>query len=267
MRMAIEERGAGPAVVLVHGLFATGADWDLVASDLARDHRVLQPDLIGFGASDRAGDGEVLWADAQARVLAGALDEMGIDRAALVGHDFGGPVVAELTRLRPRLATHVAFVASNLLDDTPIDFPLSLVLPPFVGNVAARALFSRLSLRMMLRGTGADIGDGEQLRATRTIFLTALRQMRERYGPVQSAAERIDGPALVVWGGRDEFFSAEQGARTSALLPHGSLCLLEEAGHFIPRQHPNDLARALRELLARSPAPRASPPTGGSARR
>ena len=59
MRMAIEERGAGPAVVLVHGLFATGADWDLVASDLAR-------------------------------YLADTLDEMGIDRAALVGHDFGG---------------------------------------------------------------------------------------------------------------------------------------------------------------------------------
>lgn len=254
MRMAIEERGAGPAVVLVHGLFATGADWDLVASDLARNHRVLQPDLIGFGASDRAGDGEALWADAQARVLAGALDEIGIDRAALVGHDFGGPVVAELTRLRPRLATHVAFVASNLLDDTPIDFPLSLVLPPFIGNVAARALFSRLSLRMMLRGTGADIGDGEQLRATRTIFLTALRQMRERYGPVRAAAEGIGAPALVVWGGRDEFFSTEQGARTSALLPDGNLCLLEEAGHFMPRQHPVDLARALRELLARSPA-------------
>lgn len=119
MRMAIGERGAGPAVVLVHGLFATGADWDLVASDLARDHRVIQPDLIGFGASDRTGDGEALWADAQARALADTLDE-------------------------------------------------------------------------------------------------------------------------------------------STLLPHGSLCLLEEAGHFMPRHHPDDLARALRELLARSPAPSVS---------
>jgi pimeloyl-ACP methyl ester carboxylesterase len=251
MRMAVEERGAGPAVVLVHGLFATGADWDAVATELARDHRVLQPDLIGFGKSERTADPDAIWADAQARALAEALDEAGVERAALVGHDFGGPVVAELTRLRPGLATHVAFVASNLLDDTPVDFPLSLVLPPLVGGIAARALFSRLSLRMMLRGKGAELGDDAQLDATRAIFLSALRQMRERYGPVQAAAERIAVPALVVWGGQDEFFPAEQGARTSALLPNGELCLLEDAEHFMPRNHPDELARALRELLAR----------------
>lgn len=256
MRLAIQERGSGPAVVLVHGLFATGADWDTVAADLAGDRRVLQPDLIGFGKSTREpADPDALWADAQARALAEALDGAGVERAALVGHDFGGPVVAELTRLRPGLATHVAFVASNLLDDTPIDFPLSLVLPPLLGDIAARALFSRLSLKMMLRGSGADIGDGDQLRAMRAIFLTALRQMRERYGPVRAAVERIDAPALVVWGGRDEFFPTEQGARTSALLPKGELCPIEQAGHFIPQQRPDDLARALRELLARSPAP------------
>lgn len=255
MRIAIADRGSGPAVVLVHGLFATGADWDRVAVELARDHRVLQPDLIGFGDSARDTEPDALWADAQARALAEALDRAGVERAALVGHDFGGPVVAELTRLRPGLATHVAFVASNLLDDTPIDFPLSMVLLPLIGDVAARALFSRLSMRMMLRGTGATVGDGAQLRATRAIFLTALRQMRERYGPVRAAAESIAAPGLVVWGGGDEFFSAEQGARTSALLPNGKLCLLEEAGHFIPQERPDDLTRALRELLARSPAP------------
>jgi pimeloyl-ACP methyl ester carboxylesterase len=102
MRMAIEERGAGPAVVLVH----------LPVRDRGR----LGPRRFGPGA-----------------LPVDTLDEMGIDRAALVGDDFGGPVVAELTRLRPGLATHVAFVASNLLDDTPIDFPLSLVLPPLAG--------------------------------------------------------------------------------------------------------------------------------------
>lgn len=255
MRMTIKENGAGPAVVLVHGLFATGADWDAVAAKLARDHRVLQPDLIGFGKSERSTDPDALWADAQAHALAGALDEAGVEHAALVGHDFGGPVVAELTRLRPALATHVGFVASNLLDDTPIDLPLSLVLPPFIGDIAARALFSRLSLRMMLHGKGAELGDGAQLDATRAIFLTALRQMRDRYGPVRAAVEQISAPALVVWGGRDEFFSAEQGARTTALLRNGKLCQLEEAGHFMPRQHPDDLAQALRELLARSPVP------------
>lgn len=255
MGIEIQERGSGPAVVLVHGLFATGADWDTIAADLAGDHRVLQPDLIGFGNSARDTEPDALWADAQACALAEALDGAGVERAALVGHDFGGPVVAELTRLRPGLATHVAFVASNLLDDTPIDFPLSLVLPPLLGDVAARALFSRPSLKMMLRGSGADIGDGDQLRATRAIFLTALRQMRERYGPVRAAVERIDAPALVVWGGRDEFFPTEQGARTNALLPNGELCPIEQAGHFIPQQHPDDLARALRDLLARSPAP------------
>jgi pimeloyl-ACP methyl ester carboxylesterase len=249
--MEIRERGAGPAIVLVHGLFATGADWDAVAGELARDHRVLAPDLIGFGTSDRTNDRDALWADGQARALAAALDARGIERAALVGHDFGGPVVAELTRLRPQLATHVGFVATNLLDDTPIDFPLSLVVAPAIGNLAARGLFSRPSLSMMLRGKAAEIGDGEQLRATRSIFVTALREMSRRYGPVRQAVAEIRVPGLVVWGERDEFFSAEQGTRTAELLRNGKLTMLPDAGHFIPRERPHELTRALRELLER----------------
>ena len=121
--VAVRTTGTGPDVVLVHGIPGSGRAWDLVAARLAGHHRVVVPDLLGFGQSARPrGDG--LWAEAQSDALALALDELGVERAAIVGHDFGGPVALKLVGARPDLATHLVLASTNAFPDTPIPFPV-----------------------------------------------------------------------------------------------------------------------------------------------
>ncbi|WP_394851067.1 alpha/beta fold hydrolase [Pendulispora rubella] len=82
--------GAGPAVVLLHGHAQNGNAWAPLAADLARDHRVVVPDLRGLGRSSRAAAGYEK--AAQAGDVRAIVEALGIDDVAVVGHDLGGMV-------------------------------------------------------------------------------------------------------------------------------------------------------------------------------
>jgi pimeloyl-ACP methyl ester carboxylesterase len=82
--------GSGPAVVLLHGYGETGDMWVPLAQDLARDHTVVVPDLRGMGLSAMPPGGYDK--KTQAADIAGVLDALEIERAALVTHDIGNMV-------------------------------------------------------------------------------------------------------------------------------------------------------------------------------
>ncbi len=259
--MAVRTAGEGPAVVLLHGLPGSAAAWSYVQRDLARDHRVLAPDLLGFGASSRPRSYEELSAEAQADALIEVLAEFDVNPAAVVGHDYGGPVALWLCRKRPDLVPRLGLSATNTFTDTPIPLPISAVTWPLLGHVFERVLFSAPALRQMLRqgageprpslDPGIYVGDGGQQHTIRAIFSTSLRELAERYRTVEETLSRVDAPVLVAWGDADPFFSIEQGERTASALAQADLVVYEGCGHFVAEERPRELAADLRTLLER----------------
>jgi len=104
--------GSGPAVVLLHGYGETGDMWVPMATDLAQDHTVVVPDLRGLGLSSKPPGGYDK--KTQAGDVAGVLDDIKIDRAALVTHDIGNMVGYAFAAQHPQRVTRFA----------PIDAPL-----------------------------------------------------------------------------------------------------------------------------------------------
>jgi pimeloyl-ACP methyl ester carboxylesterase len=257
--LAIRDDGAGTAVVLLHGIPGAAASWTAVARDLATDHRVIVPDLLGFGASSRPTDIEKLHAAGQALVLDRALEQLGVDRALVAGHDFGGPVALLLHRARPERVAGLLLAATNTFPDTPIPFPIVAVTWPVIGPVLARALFSRPALRLMTKqavGVGAcpvdidaAVGDRAQASAIRRIFTHSLRQLAHLYGPIEAELARVDVPAAVLWGDRDPFFPVAQGERLTAALDGSSLDVVAGSGHFLPEEQPGAATNAIRALV------------------
>ena len=88
VRIHYVERGTGPIVVLVHGLADDARTWNATIEALAANYRVIAPDLIGHGRSDKPllGYHAATFAD----FLEKFLDELKIDRATLVGNSLGG---------------------------------------------------------------------------------------------------------------------------------------------------------------------------------
>jgi len=256
--IAAEVVGSGPVILLLHGIPGAGAVWSGVRDRLAAHHRVIVPDLVGFGESARSDDIRELWADAQAGATLEVLNELDAARVIAVGHDFGGPVAAHLIAAAPNRFAGLVLASANAFGDTPIPFPLSGILWPCVGGLWARMLFSAPSLRMMVRrGVGPDaprldpslyVGDRGQAEAIRVIFKTALRELAERYEPVTDTLRQVRVPARVVWGDRDPFFPVSQAERTAALMKGSTVLVLPRAGHFLPGERPAELAETITAL-------------------
>ncbi|SFN17721.1 alpha/beta fold hydrolase [Variovorax sp. OV329] len=85
--MHVRVGGSGPAVVLIHGFGDTGDMWAPLAAALAKDHRVVVPDLRGMGLSSKPAGGYEK--KNQAADIRAILDKLGIDKADIVGHDIG----------------------------------------------------------------------------------------------------------------------------------------------------------------------------------
>lgn len=255
--MSVRDEGSGPTILLIHGIPGSAASWGGVAGRLAVHHRVLVPDLMGFGASSRAAEVEHLHAQGQAESLLTALDALAVDKVTLVGHDFGGPVALSLWARVPERIVGLGLLSANALTDTPIPFPLSTTVWPLVGGLARSALFSAPSLRMMLRkGVGnpsvaidglAAVGDPLQARAIATIFSSSLTRLSELYQPIEQALATVSVPRWVAWGDRDPFFSVEHGRRTARVMRDARFELFERAGHFLPEERPAEVAALIAE--------------------
>jgi pimeloyl-ACP methyl ester carboxylesterase len=257
MDMAIRfDRGEGHPVVLLHGFPGGGADWVPAASVLAETFRVVVVDLIGFGSSSRPRNFADLWVDSQAEALAATLDGLGLDQAALIGHDYGGPIALTLVRRFPERVSHLGLLSTNAFGDTPVDFPLSLLKLPMVGPLLDSTFFNTVALGA-LGGMASKTGgvrphrnDPGEARSIRIIFGRVLRELAELYGPLEASLGDIEVPTVVMWGDRDMFFAESQGRRTADAIPGARFVLFEGAGHFLPIERTKSVVDEVTKLLS-----------------
>ena len=258
---------AGPTVVMIHGIPGWRGMWRNTAKYLG-GRRVIAPDLLGFGeSSEPTGD---FHAAGQAEMMAALIRQLACGPVHLVGFDFGGPVALLMYRQAPELVASLTLAATNVFTNTPIPAPLSLVRPPILGDLVARALFGRLGLAAMWTQAVArrDVFRFAQyremlrfpngIRWTRRVFQSSLRNLSELYAPVQATLGDIRVPCHVVWGECDPFFPLTVGERTAASIPGAKLVRLPGCGHFLPEEDPGGFADVVRGIvLGRGSEPRA----------
>lgn len=265
---------AGPAeappVVLLHGLGASNASMLPVLADLARDHRVLAPDLPGFGASDApAAAYNSAWFAAWLEEFQAATGSRG---AALVGNSLGGRVALEAGLAHPRSVR-----ALVLLNPSPAFrrlrqwVPLVRLLDPRLARLPALPVPHRVvteAMRAMmsdpdrLPGHWYDAAADEAVRvlrspAHRAAFLAAIRHiyLDEAHGR-WGFWDRLPGltpPALFLWGDRDRLVPASFARHVSDALPAAAALVLEDCGHVPQFEHPAETMAVLRGFLETVP--------------
>jgi pimeloyl-ACP methyl ester carboxylesterase len=251
---------SGEAVVLLHGFPAYAGSWDRLTPGLIEaGYRVVRPDQRGYSPGARpTGRRAYAGGELAADVLA-ILDELGLDRVHLVGHDWGGSVAWRIGATAPdRLRTLTAV-------STP--HPAALV-HSFVSSLQGlrswymgAAQLPQVPERLLLASGGAPL-----LRALRRSGLPAataedyVARMREP-GALAAAlnwyraiaydrdgAGRVTTPTLYVWGTGDSFLGRAAAEDTARFVTGPYTFLpLDGAGHWIPEVEPE---RLLQPLLA-----------------
>jgi pimeloyl-ACP methyl ester carboxylesterase len=257
---AVLEGGQGPPVVLLHGQGGWAGVWLPVMADLARDHRVIAPDLPGLGASRVEGAPP----DA-ARVLAW-LGEL-LDRTCpvppvLVGVSLGGSIAARFAAAHgDRLAGLVLVSMGGLVGKVRIPPAMLLALIRHGLRPTERSAMG------MLRQVSVDVdrvrrrmGDrwapfrAYSLELARTPSVreanrNLLRELGLRQLPPGEVA-RIDVPTSLIWGRQDRVMPLAAAEEASARYGW-PLDVIDDAGHFLGADQPEAFLQAVRRALDR----------------
>jgi pimeloyl-ACP methyl ester carboxylesterase len=232
------EAGKGPPVVLLHGLGATNASMLPTLRDLARDHRVIAPDLPGFGESSKPL--RSYHAGFFARWLVALLDRLGIERAHLVGNSMGGRIAIEAGLRAPDRVQRVPLVRllRPELGAIPMIFPRATVLSTL------RMLFADCK-RLPVEWYEAAADEFLRVAATprgRICLFSAARQiyLDDPWGErgFWPRLARLERPALFVWGDRDLLVPAKFCRHVTRTLPHAECVVLPDCGHVPQFEHP-----------------------------
>ena len=251
------EQGSGPPVIFIHGIPTSPALWRHVIP-LLDGVRCLAFEMVGYGDSIPAGRQRDLSVGHQADYLLAWMDELGIDRAVLVGHDLGGGV-AQITAVRAReRCTGLVLTNSIGYDSWPIPSVKFLrggasvlrhlparTIEAVMGTLFARGhdnpTMARESLGVHARPYLAH--DGAAALARQVSWLN-VRDTLAIAGHVRD----LDVPARVVWGAADRFQKIAYGERLAWDL-EAELDRIEGGKHFVPEDHPDRIAAAVRGVV------------------
>ena len=266
LRVHVAELGEGPPVLMLHGWPQHAGAWRRVAPLMAGSHRLICPDLRGFGSSDAPGRGydpETFAADALA-----LLDALGLERAALVGHDWGGFGGFLACFAAPERID--AFVALN----TPIPWArptprlLASAWRSWYALVMASPTGPRILRRRpdwMAKGMRRDMVHADSIteeealqyarvlarpdsaRATQLLYRSYLRFVGSSFR--RERAPRLTVPTRLLFGTNDGVLSTEVVKGHEGHADDMEVELVEDSGHFIPEEKPELVAERALELF------------------
>lgn len=230
--LAFTERGQGPACLLVHAFPFDSRMWESQIEALAPSHRVIAPDLRGFGRSANLPPARSV--DEHADDLAALLDRLRVDRAAVVGLSMGGYIAFAMLRRHPSRVRALVLADTRALPDTEegkrnrqtnIDFVreqgsaalMQKLLPALVAERADETVKQRV-----LEIGGSQIADG---------VANALMALRDRPDSTE-LLPRIAVPTAVIVGQEDSLSPVAEMQAMAHAIPNASFTVLQGVGHL-----------------------------------
>lgn len=234
------DQGQGDAVVLLHGIPTWGYLWQSLWPHLAQRHRVLIPDLLGFGFSDKRDcfDRSI---DRQAEMVVTWLDRLGVDQATIIGHDIGGGVALRLATLHPERVRRLCVLNSVCYDSWPIEAMLQFGHPEVRRKLSAWTAVAMLKQALKLGfATSApdELLDGWLAPyatevGKRSLIRNAAALNTNLTTELTPLLSKVCMPALILWGQDDPFQVVRYGERLAWDLPEARLHRIPEARHFV----------------------------------
>lgn len=244
----------GVPVLLLHGIFAEKDHWVDFARALPGQHRIIVPDLPGFGESGRL-EGHAYDYDAQVRYLLAFMDALGIAQAHLAGSSMGGTIAALLAAQHPGRVHSVAFIGSphGIRSPRPsaMDRQIDAGRAPLVARDQAefdammQLVFAQPPFLPYPILKSAEM-DALRLAASNQRLWNA--QLKDRY-LLDARIAQVKQPVLALWGTDDQVFDVSGAGVLRERLPQARAVTLAGVGHLPMMEKPGDSAALYAEYL------------------
>ena len=259
-KIAFREQGEGSPVMLIHGIPTNSFMWRDIIPQLATKHRVIAPDLLNYGQSDKPESADVS-INAQSRLVVQLMDSLGVRRADVVAHDIGGGVAQLIAVNYPERVRKLVLMDSVCFDSWPIPEFEPLQQP---GADTAMSLGDFVSMMRGFMPNGvyndrAMTNDVIDLYLApwstedgKRAFFRNLRRLNKEY--TQSIADELKNlphQTLVMWGDKDPFQKPEYAPKLADAIPHAELVWIEDAGHWLIDEKPDEIGGHISQFLGR----------------
>lgn len=251
---------AGRPITLIHGFPTSSHDWAAILPRLtSAGLRVTLLDLHGFGASAKPRGHRYLLTD-QATLVEALWRHLGIDRTALVAHDYGSSVAQELLARSPERFTSVTFLNGGVYPDLHRPIAVQRLLHGRLGPLIARFSSERTFAAAMRSITSRPIADadlhamwesvssdgGTRVQHDLLHYIDERKEHRERW---VGAMEAYAGPRQFIWGPDDPISGAHVLERIRDRMPTSRIDELPRVGHYPQIEDPDAVATALLEFV------------------
>ena len=237
VRVRYVDEGEGPPVVLIHGFASAIENWTRVIPKLKGSHRVIALDLKGFGWTDRP-EGDYS-PQAEARLVLGLMDKLGVERAAVVAHSWGASVALAMALQAPDRVSRLALYDAWIYESQQPSFFLwsradglgELLVGAYYDqrpdDRMTSAFFNKEAIPEQLID---EVEDALERPGTKAAALAAIRG--QRFTELEGRYGDIEVPALLLWGREDEVTPVSVGEQLVRHLRDARLLVYERCGHF-----------------------------------
>jgi cis-3-alkyl-4-acyloxetan-2-one decarboxylase len=260
----VMEQGEGRPVLCLHGNPTWGFLWRKVAAEIAGEPlRLVMPDLVGLGYSDRPRDASWHTLERHAEAIGALIDALDLRDLILVVQDWGGPIgLCAMAERRERLGALVLLntvvgppregfraTAFHRLARLPIlsellfrglGFP-QVWLGPAQGDRASMSGAVGRAYRLPLRGLA---NNAAPLALARMVPDSRAHPSIPALARAQEVVTSFTGPTAIVWGDRDPVLGRVR-SHLERLLPQARVWRTQ-AGHFLQEEVPREIAQAIR---------------------
>lgn len=252
LQLAHRQRGEGPPLVLLHGLFGASSTLNGIARALSTHFRVISFDLPGHGKTPQCDD---MRFQHLANCLYYSMQQLGVNDAVLVGHSLGGKVAMQLALSKPEAVNKLC-----VLDIAPVRYEGGLE------NVFAAALATDLTSAQSRDDVDAQLAKGIPDAGVRAFLLTNLardanKQLQWRINfsalfkhyqdflqaPVSDG--HYDGEVLFIKGEQSDYLLPAHKAAVLKFFPRAELKQVAGTGHWLHAEKPDVVHALLRRFL------------------
>ena len=245
IELAYDRRGNGAPLVLLHGFPLDHHLWNDIAPLLEDTFDLILPDLRGFGESTTVDSPYSM--DDYATDIAGLLDHLGIQKAAVAGHSMGGYVALAFAKLYPERVSGLALVSSQVLADPPerkegrYKSAADVAQKGISGVV--EAMTPKFTTDSRLQALARESMEKQQPAA----YIGALKAMAERADSTPLLAT-FGFPVVIIHGDADALIPVDRAREVKAALPGSHYVELNGIGHVPMLEAAKETAGALKRL-------------------